>query len=220
MQMSRRQFLRTTALTAASANVAVHTLAQEVEQSGRSLQITGIESIAVKVPEELESGSVWLFVKILTNKRGLVGYGEVYTLGIPFHPATLSAMVKDFGGELAIGANPYHIESLFQKGYGFGYSHYPEFTRMGILSAIETACWDIVGKDLNKPVYELLGGSVRNRIRTYTYIKSRDPKQASSALWHDSQGSAQRAKEYLDEGFTALKLDPVLGSSSSRAIRD
>jgi 2-dehydro-3-deoxyphosphogalactonate aldolase len=41
---------------------------------------------------------------------------------------------------------------------------------MGVLSAVEMACWDIVGKELNKPVYELLGGQVHERLRAYTYL--------------------------------------------------
>jgi L-alanine-DL-glutamate epimerase-like enolase superfamily enzyme len=61
---------------------------------------------------------------MLTNKPGLAGYSEVYTLGIPFSPAVLQTMVRDFGEKLAVGENPYHIESLFQRGYAYGYSHH------------------------------------------------------------------------------------------------
>src|SRR5437016_9871368 len=78
-------------------------------------------------------------------------------------------MIKDLGEELFVGENPYHIESIFQKGYAYGYSHHPDFARMGILSAIEMACWDIVGKDLNKPVYVFSAGlSATKFVRTPT----------------------------------------------------
>jgi 2-dehydro-3-deoxyphosphogalactonate aldolase len=184
------------------------------------LKITSIEAIAVDVPEEAKAGSLWLFVKLLTNKKGLVGYGEVYTLGVPFAPATLQTMVKDFGGHLAVGADPYQIESLFQNGYDYGYSHYPEFTRMGIVSAIEMACWDIVGKDLARPVYDLLGGSIRDKIRTYSYLSSTTTTPSSVPLWRDAHASAEAAKQFMSDGFTAVKIDPVLGRSTSRAIAE
>jgi L-alanine-DL-glutamate epimerase-like enolase superfamily enzyme len=103
-----------------------------VRDSSRSVAITGVEAIAVKVPPAAQAGSAWMFVKVLTNKPGLAGYGEVYTLGIPFSPAVLQAMIRDFGEKLAVGENPYHIESLFQRGYAYGYSHHPDFARLGI----------------------------------------------------------------------------------------
>jgi 2-dehydro-3-deoxyphosphogalactonate aldolase len=78
---------------------------------------------------------------------------------------------------------------------------------MGILSAVETACWDIVGKELGKPVYELLGGRVHERLRSYTYLypKEGDP----SDVYRDAELAAARAVEYADKGFTAVKFDPV-----------
>jgi len=127
-------------------------------------------------------------------------------------------MIKDLGEELFVGENPYHIESIFQKGYAYGYSHHPDFARMGILSAIEMACWDVVGKDLNRPVYDLLGGPVRESIRTYTYIRDADPPlPGNTILWHNPESSAQRAKYYADQGFTGVKLDPVQGRSKAIA---
>ena len=54
--------------------------------------------------------------------------------------------------------------------YGRGYSLRPDISLMGVLSGIEMACWDLVGKAVEKPVYELLGGQVHERLRAYTYI--------------------------------------------------
>ena len=62
---------------------------------------------------------------------------------------------------------------------------------MGILSAIEMACWDVVGKDLNRPVYDLLGGPVRESIRTYTYIRDAD-RHSQSILFFGITRSPQR----------------------------
>jgi len=75
------------------------------------------------------------------------------------------------------------------------------------LSAIEMAMWDIVGKAVEKPVYELLGGKVHERLRTYTYIYPEGNE--TDAIYHDAELSAQRAAEYVKQGFTAVKFDPA-----------
>jgi len=163
---------------------------------------------------------MWFFVKLLTTRPGLVGYGEIYTLGVPFGPAALDAMVRDFGGRLAVGGDPYQIEALFLKGYDFGYSHHPDFIQMGIVSALEMACWDIVGKDLNKPIYDLLGGPLRDRIRTYSYLSSTKINSNVRQLWRDPKAAAEVAAQFMGEGFTAVKLDPVLGYAVSQATTE
>ena len=76
------------------------------------------------------------------------------------------------------------------------------------------ACWDIIGKSLGKPVYELLGGQVHERLRSYTYIY---PKKGDaypdddddSHVYVNPDSAAERAVEYVDQGFTALKFDPA-----------
>ena len=78
---------------------------------------------------------------------------------------------------------------------------------MGVLSALEMACWDIVGKAANKPVYKLLGGQVHERLRSYTYIYPRLGDLTD--VYHDPDLAAERAGEYLRQGFTALKFDPA-----------
>jgi 2-dehydro-3-deoxyphosphogalactonate aldolase len=78
---------------------------------------------------------------------------------------------------------------------------------MGILSAIEMACWDIVGKELNRPIYELLGGQVHEKLRSYTYLYPRASDQTD--VYSDPDLAAIRAAEYAKQGFTAVKFDPV-----------
>lgn len=216
MQITRRKFLATAAAFGATASVSSYS--QEIAQTSSSLRITGIETFAVEIPREAGAGSMWFFVKLATSRPGLVGYGEIYTLGIPFGPAALDAMVKDLGGRLVVGADPYQTEGLFLKGYDLGYSHHPDFVRMGILSAFEMAFWDIVGKDLKKPVYDLLGGPVRDKIRTYSYLSS--TKANVPYLWRDPKAAADVAVEFANEGWTAMKIDPVLGASVSQATTE
>ena len=79
-------------------------------------------------------------------------------------------MIEDVFGRHVEGMDPFHIESLWRKVYGSGYTLRPDVSLMGVLSGIEIALWDINGKALGKPVYELLGGRVHERLRSYTYI--------------------------------------------------
>ena len=83
-------------------------------------------------------------------------------------------MILDVSKRCVLGSDPYKIEHLFHNIYSSGYNQRPDTSLMGILSGLEMACWDIIGKDLNKPIYELLGGLVRKKLRTYTYLYPRD----------------------------------------------
>jgi len=156
----------------------------------RSLKITGVETFSVQNPPPHWGGKGWVFVKLLTS-NGLVGYGEVDMLGISFKPTSVELLIQDIVEAAVVGANPYQIESLYDKLYNLNYAHYPEFTKMGIISAIEMACWDILGKDVDRPVYDLLGGAVRKTIRTYTYTYGKP------------------ASYWTEQGFNAVKLDPL-----------
>jgi 2-dehydro-3-deoxyphosphogalactonate aldolase len=78
---------------------------------------------------------------------------------------------------------------------------------MGVLSGIEMACWDIVGKATGRPVFELLGGRVHERLRAYTYLYTEPDDRAD--VYTDPDLAAERAAAYVAQGFTALKFDPV-----------
>ena len=141
------------------------------------MKVTGFEVFPVVCPPPFRGGRSWLFVRLDTD-TGTRGYGEMMLLGVGFRLPVLAAMMADVIEQAVIGHDPYDTEMLFDKVYGrAGYSHYPELTKLGILSAIEMACWDIIGKDCGQPVYKLLGGAMRDRVRTYTYIYD-DPAAA------------------------------------------
>ena len=134
------------------------------------MKVTGFEVFPVVCPPPFRGGRNWLFVRLDTD-GGTRGYGEMMLLGTGFRLPVLATMMADLIEQAVIGHDPYDIEMLFDTVYGrAGYSHYPELTKLGILSAIEMACWDIIGKDCGQPVYRLLGGQMRDRVRTYTYI--------------------------------------------------
>jgi galactonate dehydratase len=96
--------------------------------------------------------------------------------------------------------------------HGRGFSLRPDISLMGVMSAVEMAMWDIVGKAVGKPVYELLGGLVHERLRTYTYIYPEGDE--TEAIYGDPDLSAQRAADYVAQGFTAVKFDPMGGFSA------
>jgi 2-dehydro-3-deoxyphosphogalactonate aldolase len=168
------------------------------------MKVKDIQVFIVGNPPPSFGGRYFIFVK-LTTDNGISGIGEIYCDS--FGPQVIKAMAEDVFGRYVAGTDPFHIESLWRRVYGSGYTLRPDVSLMGILSAIEMALWDIVGKAVEKPVYELLGGKVHDRLRTYTYIYPEEGE--SDAIYHDAERSAERAAEYVEKGFTALKFDPA-----------
>lgn len=144
------------------------------------MKITKLETLFVK-PR-------WLFLKMHTDE-GLMGLGEPILEG---RSQTVAAAVQEIG-RLLIGQDPRLIEHNWQSVYRW------QFYRGGpiltsALSGIEQAMWDIVGKWLGQPVYRLLGGPTRQKIRLYRHC-------GLPVL----DGQADSVRAALDEGFTALK---------------
>ena len=138
------------------------------------MKVENLETFIVGNPPPYYGGRYFILIKVTSNN--LTGWGECYAP--PFHPRAVQIMIKDIANRFVIDSDPYKIENLFRKIYSSGYNQRPDTTLMGILSGIEMAFWDIIGKYLNKPVYELLGGMVREKLRTYTYLyPSKDDKK-------------------------------------------
>ena len=158
----------------------------------------------VENPPPHFGGPYWIFVK-LTTDTGIEGVGEVYCM--PFHPRVVERMIEDVFQRHVLGSDPFKIERLWRIVYSSGYTQRSDLSVMGILSGIEMACWDIIGKELNKPVYELLGGQVHEKLRSYTYLYPRESDTVNVYL--DPDLAAERAIHYVEQGFTAVKFDPV-----------
>jgi len=168
------------------------------------MKIIDVKTFVVGNPPPGFGGRYFVFLKLITD-AGIEGLGEVYSL--PFHPHVVEKMIKDVVERCVIGQEPYNIERIWRSVYSSGFTQHPDLSMMGILSGIEMACWDIVGKDVNKPVYKLLGGQVHEKLRSYTYIY---PKPGDKTdVYADPMLAAERAAEYLAMGFTALKFDPA-----------
>jgi galactonate dehydratase len=168
------------------------------------MKLTDIKTFVVGNPPPGNGGRYFVFVK-LTTDGNVHGVGEAYS--VPFDPHLVAQMLTDVFGRYFLGENPHHIEKIWRRVYSAGYTQHPDLTMMGVLSALEMACWDIIGKEAGQPVYNLLGGQVHERLRTYTYIYARPEDKTD--VYQDPELSAERAAEYLAQGFTALKFDPA-----------
>ncbi|MEX0758130.1 MAG: mandelate racemase/muconate lactonizing enzyme family protein, partial [Tistlia sp.] len=168
------------------------------------MRISEVRTFVVGNPPPGFGGRYFVFLKLVTD-GGVEGLGEAYCL--PFHPRVVVAMIEDLCARYVVGEDPRRIESLWRRVYSAGYGQRPDLSLAGILSAVEMACWDILGKDCGKPVHVLLGGKVHERLRSYTYLY---PGEADGAdFYHDAERSAARAADYVRQGFTALKFDPA-----------
>jgi galactonate dehydratase len=170
------------------------------------MKITNVKTYVVENPPPHRGGPYWVFLK-LTSDHGIDGFGEAYC--VPFHPHTVAQMITDVCERSVIGSDPFKIERLWRILYSSGYSQHPDLSLMGVISAIEMACWDIIGKELNQPIYNLLGGQVHEKLRTYTYLYPKDPREGTPELHKNPEMSAQRAADYVKQGFTAVKIDPI-----------
>lgn len=168
------------------------------------MKLVDIKTFVVGNPPPHFGGRYFVFVK-LTTDGNVSGVGEAYC--VPFAPHLVARMIEDVFDRYVRGNDPHDIESMWRRVYSSGFTQHPDLTLMGVLSALEMACWDIVGKEAGQPVYKLLGGRVHERLRAYTYIYPRPGDE--SDVYHDPDLAAERAVEYLAQGFTALKFDPA-----------
>ena len=132
----------------------------------------------------------WLFVKVETDE-GIDGWGEGVLEG---HAETMAAKFAELG-DLLIGTDPMRIEDTWQKIYRNGcYRGGPVL--MSAISGIDIALWDIKGKFLNQPIYSLLGGPVRDKVRSYCWIGGDRPADL-----------VESAKKMQAIGYDAVKFN-------------
>lgn len=151
------------------------------------MKITAVETFYIK-PR-------WMLVKISTDE-GIVGWGEPTLEG---KTTAVDAVIEIFK-ELLIGEDPNNIELLYNKMYRGGFYRCGAIATSAI-SGIEQALWDIKGKWLGVPVWQLLGGKCRDKIRMYSHIIENSPTLDIGDLKAATQ-------EKIDAGFTALKTCP------------
>lgn len=164
------------------------------------MKITDVQTFLV--------GTKWrnfLFVKISTDE-GIVGVGEATLEG---KEKVVESAIHELKRRNVLGANPFNIEHMWMSMYRNEFWHGGPVL-LTAMSGIEIACWDIVGKALGQPIYNLLGGRCRDKIPTYAngwYSGERTPEHF-----------ARCAKEVIQKGYRALKFDPfgMAGREMSR----
>ncbi len=168
------------------------------------MKLTDIKTFVVGNPPPHYGGRYFVFVK-LTTDGNVSGVGEAYC--VPFHPALVARMIEDVFARYLLGRDPHDIENHWRRIYSSGFTQRPDVSMAAVLSALEMACWDIIGKEADQPVYNLLGGRVHERLRSYTYIYARPDDKVD--VYQDPDLSAERAVELVRQGFTAIKFDPA-----------
>lgn len=174
------------------------------------MKLDKIETFVFGNPPPRHGGRYFIFVR-LTTACGITGVGEIYNA--TFGPNLCCEMAKEMFSRQFAGADPHHIERLWRQSYGAGYTLRPDVTVMGVLSGLEMACWDIIGKAADKPVYELMGGRVHDRLRSYTYLYPPEgdvyPDPSTPNVYNDPDIAAEVALQRVEQGFTAIKFDPA-----------
>ncbi len=169
------------------------------------MRLQNLEIFIVAPPPPGYGGRYWIFVK-LTTDTGVSGYGECYASSVG--PDAMQAVIEDVFSRHMDGENPENIELTFRRAYSAGFTQRPDLTVMGAFSGLEIACWDILGKDRDRPVWALLGGMMNERLRSYTYLYPL-PDQDATAFWTSPELNAESAAAMVDLGFTAVKFDPA-----------
>ncbi|HZU14357.1 MAG TPA: mandelate racemase/muconate lactonizing enzyme family protein [Chloroflexota bacterium] len=166
------------------------------------MKITGIRPLVL--------GTAWrnLTFVVVTTDEGIEGVGEVRMVN---NTETLLGYLREAVPHHVLGADPFAIEALVQRMWHHDYGR-PGQVEMSGIAVIEMACWDIVGKALNQPVYRLLGGPVRDRIKAYAngwYTVERTPEEFFAA-----------AQRVIAKGYRALKVDPFGAGSFELSRQD
>lgn len=169
------------------------------------MKITAVKTIVVNA--EMRN---WIFVKVETDEPGLFGWGEA---SLEWKTRAVVGAVDDLL-PIILGEDPTRIENLYQKMYR------QSFWRLGVIgmsaiSGVEQACWDILGKAVGRPVYKLLGGEVRDRVRMYTHLGGGNMKAVYETF--DPAPLIDLAQRVVAQGYTAVKVvcvpysEPLMG---------
>jgi galactonate dehydratase len=154
------------------------------------MKITGVSTHVL--------GTAWrnlTIVEVLTDE-GITGLGEVRMLN---HTDALHGFLREAVPRHLVGSDPFDVESLVHRMVRHDFARAGEIA-MSALAILEIACWDIKGKALGLPVYKLLGGAVRDRVKAYAngwYQVERTPEEFHAA-----------ARRVVQRGYRGLKLDP------------
>lgn len=187
-----RRFTRRDALFGLSAGALITALPSPSGAAERGLRIRGLNLLAIRATER----TTWLVVELETNSQGLTGLGEC-SLGPTRELPQLATAL-----EWARGLSPFEIQQYRQRGL---IEIEPGDVYLATaFSAIEQAMWDLVGKAVDAPVYDLAGGALHRHLEAYANINRATRERNPS-------GFARSAAAAVEDGFRALKAAPFDG---------
>ena len=168
------------------------------------MKLLDLDIIVTAPPAPGWGGRYWILVKLTTN-TGITGWGECYASSIG--PDAMQHVIRDVFDRHMADENPENIELMYRRAYSSGFTQRPDLTVMGAFSGLEIACWDILGKDRDRPVHALIGGRMNTRIRAYSYLYPLAHHDMST-FWTSPDMHAESAADLVDRGYTAVKFDP------------
>ena len=151
-------------------------------------------------------GGRYLLLLEVETDEGITGLGEritgnTYSDRLSDLKSQIS-LINEMASMYVIGENPFNIELIWDRMYSARHDfRHPSLQLTPVLSAIEMALWDIVGKAANQPIYNLLGGQYHEKLRAYAYMPE-------GGFRENPEKAGEIAQQLLEEGNTACKLDP------------
>jgi galactonate dehydratase len=175
---------------------------------GNAVKITGVRTLVVNA--EMRN---WVFVRVETDEPGLYGWGEAT---LEWKTRAVVGAVQDLE-PLILGQDPRDIEQLVRIMNKHG------FWRIGVIgktamSGIEVALWDIFGKSVGLPVWRLLGGKTRERVRVYTHLGMGEVNAVYETF--DAKALVDRGLAVKDKGYTAVKIVTIPYTHFTASPRD
>ena len=176
------------------------------------MKLTKVKPYVVKTEPPNWGGFLWFFLKLETD-QGISGWGETAVLWSLYGlEEGYEKMVENIFDTYLKDQDPINRETLYHYLYSNLTAQHPDYLTVGLISAFDIALWDICGKYYNTPVYNLLGGKFRDRIRSYTYLfdLTKDNLLEATLDWFTNpDGLAETAARMVEAGFTGVKFDPL-----------
>lgn len=171
------------------------------------MKVTGLKTMVVEAEKPYIGGRYFLFLELATDE-GITGIGErIAGSGYTNNLKDIQSHVRlleEFVGLFVIGQNPLNIELIWDNMYGTRHDlRHPSLFATPVISAIDMALWDIAGKAAGMPIYNLLGGRYREKIRAYAYMPN-------EGVVEHPEKAGDVALKLLEEGNSACKIDPFM----------
>ncbi|MCH7744456.1 MAG: mandelate racemase/muconate lactonizing enzyme family protein [Chloroflexi bacterium] len=171
------------------------------------MKVVELKTMVIQNEPPYIGGKYLIFLKLITDE-GIIGLGEritggAYSRNVADLKSPIS-LIEEMVDQYVIGENPFNIERIWDRMYASRHDfRHPSLYATPVLSAIEMALWDIVGKATNQPIYNLMGGMYHEKLRAYAYMPGGPFKD-------DPERAGEVAVQLLEEGNSACKLDPFM----------